>query len=142
MEYCKHGSLFDCLHADATASKRALRHHVAFERAVRSNKAKPVEIMLGALHLPCWLMHHTTYSNAGIVHAMSHLHEKRVWHRDLKSQNVLLDNTWSVKVADFGEARIIDATDGLESRASLPGLCARQAPRFFTDVCGLQADAR
>ena len=36
---------------------------------------------------------------------MAYLHERQVVHRDLKSQNLLVDWDWSVRVADFGLSR-------------------------------------
>jgi serine/threonine protein kinase len=37
---------------------------------------------------------------------MSYLHGKNVLHCDLKSSNVLIDESWNVKLCDFGLSRI------------------------------------
>ena len=41
----------------------------------------------------------------GIAHGMSHIHEHKIIHRDLKLPNVLLDENLLPKIADFGVAR-------------------------------------
>lgn len=38
---------------------------------------------------------------------MNYLHKRKVLHLDLKPQNVLVDNDYKVKVADFGISRIL-----------------------------------
>eukprot|EP00736_Rhodelphis_marinus_P010048 Rmarinus@m.169 len=37
-----------------------------------------------------------------IARGMAYLHDQRVIHRDLKSHNLLIDEHWRVKIADFG----------------------------------------
>lgn len=43
-----------------------------------------------------------------ICKAMIYLHEKGFVHRDLKTDNLLVDENWTVKVTDFGLARFIN----------------------------------
>ena len=37
---------------------------------------------------------------------MSYLHSQKIVHRDVKTENMLLDKTRTVKIADFGVARV------------------------------------
>jgi len=42
--------------------------------------------------------------------ALKHVHDRRVLHRDLKTQNIFLMATGQIKLGDFGIARVLDAT--------------------------------
>merc|ERR1719460_2690634 len=42
--------------------------------------------------------------------ALKHVHERKVLHRDLKTQNIFLMLTGQIKLGDFGIARVLDAT--------------------------------
>jgi len=44
-----------------------------------------------------------------LAYAMSYLHSKKMIHRDLKSQNLLVCDDWKIKVCDFGFARKAEA---------------------------------
>ena len=37
---------------------------------------------------------------------LCYLHSKKIVHRDVKTENMLLDKTRTVKIADFGVARV------------------------------------
>mmetsp|Transcript_20593 Transcript_20593/g.23788 ORF Transcript_20593/g.23788 Transcript_20593/m.23788 type:complete len:107 (+) Transcript_20593:672-992(+) len=43
-----------------------------------------------------------------IILALEYLKEVNVIHRDLKPKNILLDNTFHLKIADFGASKVID----------------------------------
>ncbi|XP_021753129.1 LEAF RUST 10 DISEASE-RESISTANCE LOCUS RECEPTOR-LIKE PROTEIN KINASE-like 1.1 isoform X1 [Chenopodium quinoa] len=55
--------------------------------------------------------------------ALSYLHASDVIHRDVKTQNILLDNNFSVKVADFGLSRLfpMDVTHISTAPQGTPG---------------------
>jgi NIMA (never in mitosis gene a)-related kinase len=42
--------------------------------------------------------------------ALKHLHDKKILHRDLKSQNIFLSDKNLIKLGDFGISRILENT--------------------------------
>jgi len=42
--------------------------------------------------------------------AIKHVHDKRILHRDLKTQNIFLTSSGDVKIGDFGIARVLQST--------------------------------
>ena len=45
-----------------------------------------------------------------IVQALHYMHQRRILHRDLKTQNIFLDSHGVIKLGDFGIARILNNT--------------------------------
>ena len=44
-----------------------------------------------------------------VCRGMDYLHKRKIVHRDLKAANLLMDETGTVKIADFGVARVMDS---------------------------------
>ena len=44
---------------------------------------------------------------AEIILALEHLHALNISHRDVKPENILLDDQYHIKICDFGEAKIV-----------------------------------
>jgi eukaryotic-like serine/threonine-protein kinase len=74
-----------------------------------------------------------------IARGLSFAHEHGVVHRDVKPQNVLLDEGGSAKVTDFGIARTLDPGDGLTQTGTVLGTSDYVAPE---QVSGRRVDAR
>ena len=49
--------------------------------------------------------------------ALKHVHDRKVLHRDIKSQNVFLSKGGKVKLGDFGVAKVLDTTLAMASTA-------------------------
>uniref|UniRef100_J3MJZ9 Protein kinase domain-containing protein n=1 Tax=Oryza brachyantha TaxID=4533 RepID=J3MJZ9_ORYBR len=65
-----------------------------------------------------------------VARGMECLHAEGVVHRDLKSQNLLLDGGGRVKVADLGSSCLV-ATGGAEKRTSPTGTYRWMAPEMI-----------
>ncbi len=59
------------------------------------------------------------YFTAQIVRALGHAHGRGIIHRDIKPQNIMVLRDGSVKVADFGIARIMSATQATLTQEAL-----------------------
>ncbi|CAH2237610.1 serine/threonine-protein kinase fused [Pararge aegeria] len=66
-----------------------------------------------------------------LVSALYYLHSHRVLHRDLKPQNVLLDNIGRAKLCDFGLARIM--TNATHILTSIKGTPLYMAPELIDE---------
>ncbi len=42
--------------------------------------------------------------------AIKHIHDRKILHRDLKTQNIFMTQTGAIKIGDFGIARVLQHT--------------------------------
>ncbi len=74
-----------------------------------------------------------------LLSALDYAHRQGIVHRDIKPANLLIEAGGSVKLTDFGVARIQDAGDVTRTRGTLVGTLKYMAPE---QLQGQRADAR
>jgi serine/threonine protein kinase len=68
-----------------------------------------------------------------LLSSLNYMHQKGIMHRDIKPENLILkdpDNDGDVKIADFGLATYVNATEYLFKRCGTPGYVA---PEILAD---------
>merc|ERR1711920_497117 len=50
---------------------------------------------------------HAKYYSAGVIMAFEHLHERRIIYRDLKPENLMLNDKGHLKVTDMGLSKFV-----------------------------------
>lgn len=75
-----------------------------------------------------------------IVSGISELHENKISHRDLKTENIFLDEKFKIKIGDFGFAKFVESKDGkLTTKLGTKGY---QSPELLykNSYCGFAND--
>ncbi|CAK7350522.1 unnamed protein product [Dovyalis caffra] len=78
-----------------------------------------------------WLTRYKIVVDA--AEGLSYLHHDCVppiVHRDVKSNNILLDGDFGARVADFGVAKVVDSTGKPKSMSVIAGSCGYIAPEY------------
>lgn len=75
-----------------------------------------------------------------IAHGLLLLHGDGILHRDLKSDNVLLDDRLRAKLSDFGLSKIKSASRASTRRTQAVGTEGWMAPELFLDVKAIRKD--
>ena len=70
-----------------------------------------------------------------LYYRLSYLHSQKIVHRDVKTENMLLDKTRTVKIADFGVARV-EASNPNDMTGET-GTLGYMAPEVLSLICWL-----
>ena len=76
---------------------------------------------------------------ADLLSALSYAHSQKIVHRDIKPANLLVQASGSIKLADFGVARIQDSGDATRTQGSIVGTLKYMSPE---QIEGRPIDAR
>eukprot|EP00127_Corallochytrium_limacisporum_P000374 Clim_evm69s11 gene=Clim_evmTU69s11 len=62
-----------------------------------------------------------------ILHAVDYFHKRQIIHRDLKPENILLMTDGTIKISDFGFAKVIEDGETLRELCGTPGYMSPEA---------------
>ncbi|KAF7147798.1 hypothetical protein RHSIM_Rhsim03G0205400 [Rhododendron simsii] len=92
----------------------------------------------GKLSLSCKQMYKISH---GVAHGLGYLHQgcdMQILHFDMKPHNILLDETFTPKVSDFGLAKLYPTDDSIVTVATARSTMGYMAPElFYKDIGGV-----
>jgi eukaryotic-like serine/threonine-protein kinase len=110
------------------------RHYIVME-VVRGKTLKELIQQRGALDVK-----EAIFMMRQIISALAHAHTHNIIHRDIKPQNILVKDDGSIKIADFGIAMAMDATQ-LTQVDSVMGSVHYMAPECARgEIASVQSD--
>lgn len=94
--------------------------------------------LLGYIHkVGCFDCDVVNFYAAEVILALDHLHKFGIIHRDVKPENILLNDGMHILITDFGSAKILDdenaQEDGRKRRNSFVGTPEYIPPELLTD---------
>lgn len=80
----------------------------------------------------------TRYIMRQVFEALLHVHKMGIVHRDVKPENILLDDNLNIKLTDFGFARVVKSGEKLYDLCGTPGYLAPEVlqANMFEDAEG------
>ncbi|KAG0563872.1 hypothetical protein M758_8G062600 [Ceratodon purpureus] len=69
----------------------------------------------------------------GLAYLHDDIRDQRIIHCDVKPENILIDSTYSAKVADFGLSRILNREQSLTMTTHIRGTCGYLAPEWTSN---------
>lgn len=110
------------------------RHYIVME-VVKGKTLKELIQQRGALDIK-----EAIFIMRQIISAVAHAHTNNIIHRDIKPQNILVKDDGSIKIADFGIAMAMDATQ-LTQVDSVMGSVHYMAPECARgEIASIQSD--
>jgi NIMA (never in mitosis gene a)-related kinase len=98
MDYADGGDLYTKI-ANQKKIGKGNTHHIQYLQVVIIN-----------LYLVCYTEDQILDWFVQMALAIKHIHDRKILHRDLKTQNIFMTQNGQIKIGDFGIARVLQHT--------------------------------